>query len=257
MIVILINAFLSCQKYHEIALPNTQSLFARHLNGTNGIYSKSYEKMIIFGCCKKEFATNVDDTFSGIYCKSKNKHGYGYNINYCGLIVYGFLRQFELQLQSLEKLLIPNELRGIIVKYYFVPDDKHWQQLISTNKDGYFDANIFGDYFYKDCGFILVNNDIDMYIFGGNDEMITYTFGSNKDVVSIYKFNLITNELRLLTDIQCPKLESYVQVPCTWHAVFCKKSQSVHLFQRRFKAHVCISLQKLINSSSVFVHKHK
>ena len=222
-------------QFHRIALPKTQSLWNQYLNGFNGIYSKYREKMILFG---------RNDKCCGVYFKHKMR----YDEKKCKLIVFGVCRQSEN-----EKMFIPKEIRQLILKYYAGPSDEKWQNVCKKHKNGTIIRDMFNDAFYLHSGFILANNDNDIFIFGG--EMSKCHQGGDhlfKHSNCILKFNIAANELVRLTDIQCPEYSDGEKVD-GWHAVLCQKSKQVHLFAKTLYKHFSISLQTLNNSKSVLV----
>ena len=103
--------------------------------------------------------------------------------------------------------------------------------MMNTDKNGKFVGDIYQGNFSYDCGFALVNNDSDIFIFD-------YKYGR------IFKMNMNTNEMRCLVDIKCPSLT------WGWHAVFCRQSKNVHLFSQTLRHHVQIGLSALNTSRS-------
>ena len=175
----------------------------------------------------------------GVYYKYINQH----KSKHCELIVNGFVHRYETD-NNKQQLFIPNELRQLIFKYYYFANDKEWtfleQRCPSQNKE----AN--KDSFYLDSGYALVNDDNDIFIFGGRRGRY-YHLQRN-----IFKYNISSNQLRRLTNIDCPKTGSGSSMEY-FHAVYCKKSQMVHLIQTNYAKHVSISLSQLNAAESVLV----
>ena len=234
-------------QFHRIGLPKTQSLCNQYLNEFNGIYSKSHQKMIIFG---HNDAFTSNDKCCGVYYK----HKMCYDKKQCQLIVFGFCHQSENHNNNNKKLVIPKEIRQLILKYYTgASDDEEWQNVYKKDKNGTILGDMFDDAFYLHCGFVLANNDNDIFIFGG--KVSKYRKGGQtgfKHLNNIFKFNISANQLVRLTDIQCPEYSDADKVD-SWHAVLCQKTKQVHLFAKTFCQHFCISLETLNSSRSELI----
>ena len=147
---------------HRLTLPNTQSKWSKHLNGLNAVYSKSYKKMIIFGCNTQFPCDNSTRKWRGFYYKylDRDRDYKDYK-----LITDGFIRQFETMVDN-TFVNIPKDIHEMIFRYYFIPNDDDWTQ--ATEKDNAkFIDDMFSNHFYKDSGCVLINNDNDIFMFGG------------------------------------------------------------------------------------------
>lgn len=241
---------------HRIAFPGSQTLRTRCLRGTTGIYSKSHRKMIIFGSATCDCSLG----FNGMYCKYVNDEYIGCNYSdqeiYCfQLIVYGFIRQFEMNCNYNYNynLQIPNDLYNLILKYFGKPSDAEWTLLSWTMKikgcqHGYVQPWTDKDkysLFRNDFAHLLLNDDNDIFIFGG------YTQGSRDSPLdNICKYNIEKNELLFLNHVRCPPV--HVSTIHNgkfngWKAVFCKQTQTVHLFSLGNCSHFSIPLSILNN----------
>ena len=232
--------------YHRLTLPKTQSMMVKPLDGLSAVYSKTEKKIIILGSNNRSLesirGSRRRSLWRGVYCKRicRDKVYKDYK-----LIVDGFIHQFETIAHAMMDnynynynifVNIPKDINEMILKYYFIPDDHDWTQAIKKDKKGKFMANMFGDHFYVDSGCVMVNNDRDIFIFGGTNRY--------DKIRRILKLDIETNILRRLTNIECPSAS-------TWYPVFCKKSQNIHLFSTSFDNHWSISLQTLNNATSV------
>lgn len=95
-------------------------------------------------------------------------------------------------------------------------------------------------HFSLDDGFCLAND-----VFGGAFRLHWRDDAWGEDT-QILKFDVATNELKWLCDLECPKLqENKYEKPDTWHAILCKNSKTVHLFSKTFSKHVSIPLASL------------
>ena len=208
-----------CQ-FHRITLPKCQSLRPKGLQGLNAVYSKSKNKLIILGSnfVLNPYARSLQ-SWSGLY--------YKYIDDPCHCLVNGFIHRI--------KKFIPTDLHKIIFDYYFIP---HWSHAIKTDKNGKFVRNMFAEHFQSNSACVVVNNDNDIYIFGGNTGII-----QSKDIL---RLNIATNTLRRVLDVKYP-------LSCNSFAVFCKKSRRIHLFATNFSRHVSISLKKLNKAASVLI----
>ena len=166
------------------------------------------------------------------------------------MIVHGFIHKIE---QSINDIFvnIPQDLFDMISKYYFIPNDKEWTQAVKTDKNGKYVRDLYRDYFYLHSACALVNDDNDIFIFGGNDHKQTKSDNDHeKDEIivtnEIFKLDTNKNVLTRLKDVKCPQ-------DGLWYGVFCKKSKRVHLFERKMTVHKSIPLNVLNNASSVIV----
>ena len=225
-----------CQ-YHRIALPKTQSLYTKSLLYCSGLHSKKNNTMIICG----RNSINNRFQFDGMYCKRVNINNY--DEKDFELIVDGFLRPFKKELF----LNIPKELCQMILKYCFIPNDKHWKHMTETDINGELVESIHEKALHILSGYCLVDCNIDC-----NDRdtsMHIYIFGGKK------KFNWQQSPSikRLRVDIkaQSYKIEQLYGIKCPetdndyWHVVFCQKSQTIHLFEQKFNKHFSIQLESL------------
>ena len=217
---------------HRFTLPKSRSLRYKDTKGLNCVYSKSHKKLIILGQNDTIFGGGTR-VWSGLYYKRIDRDE---NCKYYQLIVDGFIHQFE---NIVKCTNIPKDLNKIIVEYYFIPDDHEWTQATKADKDGKFIRDMYNDCFKSHSGCVCVNNDNDIFLFGGGVK------GKMK-TNDILRLNIETNKLEYLTNIKCPG-------SCDLFAVFCTKSQKIHLFARNFCLHASISLKTLNNASSVVI----
>ena len=225
---------------HRIALPRTQSLYAKSLDGLNGVYSKNHQKMILFGHTQSQILTRQ---WGGVYYKYQNE----YSRKSCQLIVCGVIRQ---EFETKFKLLMPNDLYNLIYKYYFIPTDKDWQYMIKKDQNGKFMKDLYCDEFNHKSGFVLVNDDNEIFIFGGQRKQTDNYLNTKFKEQSILKLNTSTNHLNRLENIKCPPSRD-----ATWYAVYSRKSKNVHLFTQTFDQHFCICLSELKDAPSKLVDK--
>ena len=232
-------------KIHRIGLPKSQSIRGKYLRECNALYSKPQKKMIIFGHNGSYSSnSNKDRIWSGLYYKSINVGGeYNYNYKDYQSLVSGFINRCQ---KSIDKI-IAKDLYQMIFEYYFVANDKEWSQAIKTDKNGAFLRDKYVDYFCWNSAYVLVNHGNDIFIFGGLNGYKEYS-------TDIFRLNITKNVLRRLTNIKCPDYESLSGLEFElWSAVFCKKSQNVHLFIKAHVAHFVISLKTLNQASTVVV----
>ena len=152
-----------------------------------------------------------------------------------------------------EKIFIPKDLCQLILKYYFIQNDKYWTHMIEKSENDELIESTYDFNFYKYSSNVLVNdnlkNEIRIYMFGGdfND--------SSQDCGLIKRLDIDMQtqsyKIQQLKYIQCPKQYAKKRDECpTWHVVFCQKSQTIHLFDQTFDKHLCIGLEVLNNASA-------
>ena len=164
--------------------------------------------------------------------------------NQSHLIVKGFIDKIGKDINTIF-INIPKDIFEMVYKYYYIPDDIEWTQLVKYDKNNKYMRNMFSDYLYVGSGCVIVNNGNDIFMFGGQAKP------EGLHTNDIFRLNITTNVLRRLTDIKCPSCEKGMIV--NWYAVFCTKSEQVHLFHRSSDVHVAISLETLNNAPSVIV----
>ena len=232
--------------FHHIALPKTQSMYRKYLKYIDGLYSKNQQTMVILG--GNSFVNRYSRAikFGGVYCK---RIGNNNNKNYCQYIVNGFLKQF-----NCEKIFIPKDLCQLILKYYFIQNDSYWTHMTEKGENDELIETTYDFNFCKYSSKVLVNdnlkNQICIYMFGGDPD------NSSQDCGLIKRLDIDIQtqsyKIQQLKHIQCPKQYAKNQHQCpTWHVVFCKKSQTIHLFDQTFGKHFCIHLEVLNNASVV------
>ena len=231
-------------KCHRIAAPNSQSLYDKSLRNFNGLYSKSCSTMIILG---NNDSNSEKSKFGGIYCKR-----IGDDEKYSKLIVNGFVKQYK-------QLFIPKDLCQLIFKYYFIPNDKNWTYMMKKDKNGMFVEQQYESTFHSTSCFVVIDglnySDSD----NDNSKHITiYKFGSTREVpgedwdtISRIDIDMETHSYKIkrLTSVKCPDLEHNRHR--RWHVVFLRKSQTIHLFGRRFKKNYSIKLETLNNAKTI------
>ena len=250
--------------YHRITLPRTQSIRSKSLTGCQAIYSKIQQKMLILGPNNVYLRT---ERWSGIYSKRINdKHlqiannkdntinGKVEEEEYFELIVNGFIHEFEQKKVKhddyKDNIFIPKDICNLVLKYYYIPSDKEWQ-LIERHERF--------DRIHHQSARVLVNNDNDIFFFGGQDMNPNNLYGSTKMQNIIFRFNFNTNEFRQLTNIKFPPqfdtiFESHGTVTlCNLHAVFCKQTQSIHLLETVQGIHCSIQLSLLNQAQSLLL----
>ena len=234
-------------KYHEIGLPKCQSYFGKYPIGWSAIYSKSAKKLCVFGQC-------INVNWSGLYWKGYQEYK---------LIVDGFIHEFEKSntfsdynysySYCYNYNIIPNDLKQLIFQYYVSPNNNEWTQARKMAKNGIHIKSLYGYHFMSNMGSVIVNDDNDILLFGGCITRMTEPESKKKKKRrkrrkrrrrGILKLNVITGDMQRLTDIVYPIRHDGS------YAVFCNKSQSIHLFTRDFAEHYSIPLQSLNNSST-------
>ena len=241
------------KKYHRIALPKCQSYYhyCKYSNGWNAIYSKREKKLMVFG---RSYSCSL--TWSGLYCT--RYHDYQ-------LIVDGFIHHFEKNIRfgdccyshsySYHYNIIPNDLKQLIFKYYYISDNDEWTQAGKIDKSGEYMQNRYKHHFLSKMGSVIVNDDNDIFIFGGNIKMSKISRRQKykgrkkhkKKKLAILRMNVVTGDIQGLKDIKYPIIDGGS------YAVFCNKSQSIHLFARNFGQHLSIPLKSLNNASTVLI----
>ena len=201
------------------------------------VYSKSHKKIIIFGCNTAFPQKNSKIAWCGLYHKCINRDR---DYKDCISVVGGFVRQFETMIDNIF-VNVPKDINEMILNYYFIPNDSEWTPATKKDKNGKFTGNMFNNHFYKNSGCVLVNNDNDIFIFGGT---LRYIITSE-----ICKLNIATNTLQRLTTVTCPRIFD------SWYPIFCNQSQNIHLFDTRFKKHFSISLQTLNTAETAVLDK--
>ena len=206
------------------------------LKQMKALYSKSEKKMIILGRNGSTMNLLQKQLWSGLYYKRIN-----YDCKDYQLFIEGFIHRLF--------ITFPKDLIEMIFKYYYIPNDDEWTQATKTNKNGVFIRDMYGnisDHFRLDAGCVLVNNDKDVFMFGGKQNKT-----QREMVISnvIFKLDIENNILTRLSDIQCSPMNK----KALWHAIYCQKSKRVHIFDKQFSLHASISLQVLNNAASVVV----
>ena len=263
--------FLGC---HVIALPKSQSLYNKSLRGLHGLYSNNTQTMIMVG---QNGEKGKELTFGGIYCK---RMSYNHDEKYFDIVVNGFIQK---ELKQFKQLYIPQDVCQLILKYFFIPNDKEWKYMTKRDENDMVIYSQNDETFHRRSRYVIVDNgnnynyqatltdyddhdQVDVQQNGSCDNDIQhitiYKFGSyyngtslihvgeKFDTISRLDINMKTNsyKIRRLTSIKCPK--SYDDNKY-WHAVFCQKSQTIHLFEQKFKKHYFIKLEKLQNAKTV------
>ena len=229
-----------CNKCHRIALAQTKSLEDKSLRNLHGLYSKNAKTMIILG---HNGESEEEKMFGGLYCKRLY-----YDENNCRYIINGFIKQFE-------QLFIPKDLRQMILKYYFIPNDKNWTCMTKKDKNGELiplpnDAafQVMSCYTVINDPNLSDNKHITIYKFGSYSSSTLYA--SNRDAINRIDIDVETHSYKItqLTSIKCPKLSHNQSFA---HVVFCQKSKTIHLFEKAFARHYSIKLQTLTNAQTV------
>ena len=236
---------------HKIALPKTQSLYTRSLHGLHGLYSKNTKTMIMVG----QNGERIKDlSFGGIYLK---RMSYNHDKKYFETIVNGFLKK-ELNKQ----LYIPQDICQLILKYYFIPNDKEWKYMTKRDENDMVIHSNNDDTFHSSSRYVIVDsyNKNDNYnhqatsLKDDSQHITVYEFGryldgTEYDTISRLDINTQTYsyKIRRLTSIKCPKSNDDNRY---WHVVFCQKSQTIHLFEREFTKHYSIKLEQLQNAKT-------
>ena len=236
------------RKCHMIALPLSQSMVCKALHNFRGLYSKNRQKMIIVGGSYDKMP--MENKFGGIYYKYMNPNHD--NKNQVEMIVNGFIHKFENDCNSNYNCNynIPKELCQMIFKYYCQPSDKEWQYGMRLDENGLLPFMNFKNKYprlYQHSGYVLVNNDNDIFILGGKNQ----PYRSSNTYIS--KLNVESWKLERLANVQCPKVPKMGEAfNFCWYTVFCKKSQMIHTFAIHHKscAHFSIHLD-VLNSATI------
>ena len=227
-------------EYHKIALAKSQSFCNKFIDNFQGLYSNYDKKMIILG---NNGLRQNHARFGGWYYKYANDKC---KKQHYRLIAYGFIRRV---VKKMADLFIPKDLRELILKYYFIPNENGWEYVIKKqiNVDGDEDTiDKILDYdnvFYSQTTYVSANQG-DIYMFGGK------TDATGEYSQDIRRLNIKTQATIRLTSIKCPKLSNKNDY---WHGVFCNKSQTIHLFQQTCHKHYSIKVSQLNNAESALI----
>ena len=167
------------------------------------IYSGRHGVILIFGGC-----SSAPTYFDHIYALR-----IGADHRNDEKLVIGFIRN----IQSIHKLFIPQSIGQLVLKHYFIPNDKEWRMLdikLPTTLSNF--------------GCVLMENQEDVLLFGGCTRS---RFGAQLKVLPveeqmsnvIYRYNIAENSFHEMKR-KCPIYGQF-------HAVYCSVSQTVHLFE--------------------------
>ena len=229
-------------KFHEFAMPMTQSTFYIFNAPKEMLYSKQYKKLILISIQKSRLKLCFKNVWYD-YC-----HHHQWNINvkqldykktstttdtaakcnsntqesvierYCvQLLIFGYLRSNE----NNTGIRVPMDLYGLIFKYYFQSTANKW--ILSKH------VHVPNCY---SCKCVLINNDRfieDIIIFGGK---------------VIFRYNINKDELIEIKHVVIPKFEqSFID-----HAVYSDEKQQIYLFAG--KQCLCIDVARLSRKHS-------
>ena len=215
---------------HRIALPKTQSMYTRSLENFRVLYSKKNNTMIL---CGRNRLLDKRARFGGVYCKRVNYH----DKKYFQLLIDAIVRPFRKELF----LNIPKELCQLILKYYVMQSDKCWQHMMKKDINGDLIKSTHDTSFdvFPMCCLV---DDTNMHIYMFAEKNPDYRHQGS--AIRRLDIDIQTQSYKItkLHVIKSPQIDN--QCNC-WHAVFCQKSKTVHLFDQLFDKHFSIQIQDL------------